>query len=273
VKTKEEGQDMNRFFQWLLASAVLAMAALPAFAQDIPDTAATDQSEDQAPPSANDTGATPTPTDPTTVIAQWGPAPNIGPDADRAVAQRWFRDQNTLRGYWGVPIAARDPYLDWEAENLLRSRLGQPLLPQSQAVNKPPAALRSPQTDQAILSQPEFWTVSDDLWLAWLDAGRMPAIAFWEDSHPGEKWYTPDGYFRIEVWRQERFDRYRLMGIAGRVNTSGSAPTELPPGNKRELEQVAPGSVAAYQPMVYPDNLVAVVGYDPWINPDGSLRQ
>ena len=263
---------MNRLIRWLLASALLTMAALPAFAQDIPDGVATDQSEDQAPPFADDTGATPTPTDPATVIAHWGPAPSLGPDADQAVAQRWFREQNTLRANWGVPTATRDPYLDWQAENLLRSQLGQPPLPQPEGLTKPAAAIRSPQSEQAVLSEPEFWTVSDELWQAWTDGAHAQAIAFWQDTHPGEPYYSRDVYLRIERWRDVKFDRYRLMGVAGRVNTSNGEATDLLPGHKDQLEQIAPGSVAAYQPLVYRGNLVAVVAYDPWINPDGSLR-
>jgi len=70
-----------------------------------------------------------------------------------------------------------------------------------------------------------------------------------------------------------KFDRYRLMGLAGRANTNNRPPTELSWSGKDQLETIAPGSVGTYQPLVYSDNLIAVVGYDPWINPDGSLRQ
>jgi len=135
----------------------------------------------------------------------------------------------------------------------------------------PSAAAQSPQSDQAILSQTEFWTISDDLWQAWLDSINAKAITFWQENHPGESYYSRDVYLRIEQWRDVKFDRYRLMGIAGRVDATSGPPGDLL-GNKDELEQIAPGSVAAYQPVFYPDNLVAVVGYDPWINPDGSVR-
>lgn len=261
------------FARWLLICALITMIARPVFAQDVPPT---DQSQDQPPPPDDNPGATPTATptpDPATVIAQWGPAPSIGADADLAVAVRWFRDQNATRAHWGVPTATQDPYLDWEAENLMRSRLGQPSLAPPQGLTKPPAAVRSSQTDRAVLSQPQFWTISDDLWLAWLEQGHAQTIAFWQGNHPDENWYTPERYFRIEEWRQEKFDRYRLLGIAGRVNMGNSAAADLLPGHKDELEQLAPGSVATYQPLVYSGNGVAVVAYDPWINPDGSLRQ
>ena len=69
-----------------------------------------------------------------------------------------------------------------------------------------------------------------------------------------------------------RFDRYRLVGIAGRVNTSQAAPTALLSGEQSALEQIAPGSGDAYQPVAYGDNAVAVVGYDPWISADGRTR-
>ena len=49
-------------------------------------------------------------------------------------------------------------------------------------------------------------------------------------------------------------------------------PMAVPSAAQGKLEQIAPGSVAAYQPVIYPDNLVAVVGYDPWVTPDGTLR-
>jgi hypothetical protein len=265
---------MKVLMRWLLVGVVVTMATRPVFAQDTTDIPPTDQSQDQPPAATDDTGVTQALVpDPAAVIAQWGPAPSIGSDADRAVAERWFREQNTLRSNWGVPTATRDPYLDWEAENLLRGRLGQSPLEPPQGLTKPLAAMRSSQRDQAVLSEPQFWTISDDLWLAWLGQIQSRANAFWQENHPGEPYYSRDVYLSIEQWKDVKFDRYRLMGIAGRVNALDGAPTDLLSGNKNQLERIASGSVEAYEPLVYPDNFVAVVGYDPWINPNGSLRQ
>jgi hypothetical protein len=265
---------------------VLMLGVSPALAQDAPDGFTADQSQsqaidqgqaqDQAATPADDTNppaSPPAPADPAAVIAQWGPAPAIGPDADNAVAQRWFRAQNAERARWGVPTAARDPYLDWMAENLLRDRLGQQQLPQPEGLIKPAAIAQSPKSDQGVLSETEFWTVSDDLWQAWLDSIQGHPSQFWEEDHPGEQWFTVDRYIRLfKLQQMPRFDRYRLIGSAGRVDTSETPPTVLLSGEADELEALAPGVIAAYAPVSYTDNVVAVVGYDPWINPDGSIR-
>ncbi len=207
------------------------------------------------------------------VIAQWGPAPAIGSDADQAVARRWFRDQNAIRARWGVPTATRDPYLDWQAENLVRSSLGEAALPQPQGVVMPAVAMQSPQSDRAVLSQTTFWTISDDLWQSWLDSFQTGPSEYWQADHPGETWYTQDRYLRLfKLGQMPRFDRYRLVGVAGRVNTSQAASTALLSGEQSDLEQIAPGSGDAYQPVAYGDNAVAVVGYDPWISADGRTR-
>ena len=66
---------MNSSAVRLLVVVALWLGALPAFAQDAPDPAATDQGEgqDEVAPALD---ATPTPTaDAAAVIAQWGPAP------------------------------------------------------------------------------------------------------------------------------------------------------------------------------------------------------
>ncbi len=262
----------------------LMLAVSPVFAQDAPGASATDQSQptqgqdqDQsAPPSDDTSSATPVPTpssvDAAAVIAQWGPAPATGPDADKAVAQRWFREQNTKRSRWGVPTATRDPYLDWLAENLLRDHLGQPPLPQPAGLTIPAAAKSSP-SDQAVYTQTEFWTVSDDLWQAWLDSFESQPPSDWSAERPGVPWFSRDNYlYLFKLQKTPEFDRFRLIGVAGRVNTTNSQPAALLSGESGDLEAIAPGALAAYEPLVYPDNLVAVVGSDPWINPDGSLR-
>jgi hypothetical protein len=255
----------------LLVVVALWLGALPAFAQDAPDPATMDQGQDELAPASD---STPTPaTDPSAVIAQWGPAPAVGPEADQAVARRWFRDQNAMRTRWGVPTATRDPYLDWQAENLLRNSLGQAALPQPQGVVMPTIAPQSQQSDQGVRSTTEFWTIGDDLWQAHLDNIAAESLAFWQVDHPDDILYTRDNYLKLFKWGQTpRFDRYRIMGVAGRVNTRNGVPTALLSGQQADLKQIAPGSVDAYQPVIYSDNLVAMVGYDPWITPDGTLR-
>lgn len=277
---------MNTLVTRFIALGItLLFAVSPVLAQDAPDTSPTDQAQqtqgqdqDQSAPPPDDTSsATPVPTpvsaDVAAVIAQWGPAPEVGIDSDRAVAQRWFRDQNTVRARWGVPTATRDQYLDWQAENILRSQLGEPQLPQPQGVTRPATVAQNSQSDQAVLSEPEFWTVSDDLWQARLDSVQGHPSEFWQEDHPGEQWFTVDRYIRLfKLQQMPRFDRYRLIGAAGRVDTSGSPATAIQVGQADALEAIAPGSITAYSPLSYPDNVVAVVGYDPWLNPNGTIR-
>ena len=178
---------MNSSAVRLLVVVALWLGALPAFAQDAPDPATTDQGQgqDELAPALD---ATPTPTaDAAAVIAQWGPAPAIGSDADQAVARRWFRDQNAIRARWGVPTAMRDPYLDWQAENLVRSSLGQAALPQPGGLVIPTAVAQSQQSDRGVRSATEFWTIGDDLWQAHLDSIATDSLAFWQADHPGEQ--------------------------------------------------------------------------------------
>ena len=46
-----------------------------------------------------------------------------------------------------------------------------------------------------------------------------------------------------------------MIGVAGRVNANNSTPIAVPSAAQGKLEQITPGSVAAYQPVIYPDNL------------------
>ncbi len=270
--------------EWM-ARVVVALALLltvvPASAQESPDSssaaAVADQSDDsggttsdQSPPSSAD-ATPPAAVDPQAVVAQWGPAPTMGADADQAVARRWFQDQNTKRARWGVPTANRDPYLDWEAQNALRAYLNQPALPLPNGLSKPSAAAQSPQSDRAVHVEPQFWTVSDSLWQAWLNTFEARIPLDWQLERPDEPFFTREAYLQVQEWRRQRFDRYRLLGVAGSV-VNNQQPQVLPESDKTQLEQIAPGSVAAYQPQEYENSLVAVVGYDPWINQDGSLR-
>lgn len=255
---------------------VIMLGVSNAVAQGVPARSTADQTESQATDEGQDQdqGAppAPAPADPAAVIAQWGPAPAIGPEADKAAADRWFREQNVMRARWGVPTATRDPYLDWMAENRLRDHLGQPQLPRPQGLT-PPAVVQRSQSDQGIVAESEFWTVSDDLWQAWLDSFESQPPSDWESERPGVPWFSIDNYLSLfKLQKTPRFDRFRLVGAAGRVNTSSSQPAALLSGESRELEAIAPGSITAYEPLVYPDNLVAVVGSDPWINADGSFR-
>ena len=72
----------------------------------------------------------------------------------------------------------------------------------------------------------------------------------------------------VTIVKKDNWEAY----VAGRVNANNSTPIAVPSAAQGKLEQIAPGSVAAYQPVIYPDNLIAVVGYDPWLTSDGTLR-
>src|SRR6266542_4460653 len=155
LRERRGGDSMKALaIRFITLGIVLVLAVWPTFAQEAPDPATEDQAQtqsvdqgqgdqDQGAPAVDDTSSAPSPTpapapaDAAAVIAQWGAAPSIGPDADKAVAQRWFREQNAMRARWGVPTAMRDPYLDWQAENLLRERLGEPQLPQPPGLTWP----------------------------------------------------------------------------------------------------------------------------------------
>jgi hypothetical protein len=255
----------------LFAVILIVSLSVTAFAQDDPTVSGVGEDQQQDGPVATEEPGSPPPSGVLDVIGQWGTAPTIGADADEALARRWFRNQNAARGRWAVPTAQRDPYLDWQAENALRGSLGEPLLPAPPGVSAPGAG--TSQREQGLLSESEFWTVSDDLWQAWLDSFQIGPSEYWQESHPGEVWYTRERYLKLFVLGQmPRFDRYRILGVAGRVDSKNLGPAPLLPGNEAELEAVAPGSVGAYLPVRYAGNIVAVVGMDPWISADGTLR-
>lgn len=270
--------------QWMgrmVVALALLLAVLPASAQELPDSSSaavvTDQSDDsggttsdQSPPSSAD--ATPTAAvDPQAVITQWGPAPATGYDSDQAVARRWLREQQAERARWGIPSVSRDPYLDWEAANALHTYLNEPLDPQPPGLTKPKAAQQGPESDRGVRTDQWYWTVPDDLWLAWLDTFQNRVPDAWTAVHSNEPWFTRERYLRLEEWRRQRFDRFRLVGVAGRIDNS-KPPAPLLPFDQQTLEQLAPGSMQVYQPVNYSDSLVAVVAYDPWINPNGTIR-
>ncbi len=272
--------SMKRLLLRAVAALALLLAVAPVFAQEAPDagsagTALSDQADDGS-GSGSDQGA-PTPgpqvdVDTQAVIAQWGPAPEMGHDADQAIARRWLREQQAYRDRWGIPGVSRDPYLDWEAANELHTFLDEPLEPPPSGLVKPKAALQSPESNQVVRQHNAYWNVPDDLWQGWLDSWQNRVPAGWTAARPDEPFFTRDNYLKAQVWRGTPFDRFRLFGVAGRVNVA-NPPVPLLPFEQETLERLAPGSVETYQPVNYQDSLVAVVAYDPWMNSNGSLRQ
>jgi len=271
---------------WMLRAAVVAVALLlagvPALAQEAPnssaDGATANQSDDSgtaldqsAQPAADPTPSATPDVDTQAVIAQWGSAPEMGHDADQAVARRWLREQQAYRARWDIPGVSRDLYLDWEATNALHSYLNEPPEPQPAGLTKPSAVQQSPESNHGIKGDQWYWNVSDDLWQAWLDSFQNQAPGAWLADHPDEPFFTRANYMQVKEWRNKPFDRFRLVGVAGRVDTS-KAPIGLLPFDQQTLEQLAPGSLQAYQPVNYATSLVAIVAYDPWINPNGSMR-
>jgi len=263
----------------LVAVLALLVAVPPAFAQGVPDGGSTgvapyDQTDDVAGSGSDQNPPTTDPqvgVDAQAVIAQWGPAPEMGRDADLAIARRWLRDQQGYRDRWGIAGVSRDPYLDWEAANELHGFLGEPPEPLPAGLMKPQAAVQSVESNQQVRQHESYWPVSDDLWQAWLDSWENRVPAGWTAARPDEPFYTRDNYMKAQVWRGTLFDRFRLFGVAGRVNTA-NPPVPLMYGPLQTLERLAPGSSDAYQPVDYKGSLVAVVAYDPWMNPNGSLR-
>jgi len=263
----------------VVAVLVLLVAVPPVFAQGVPDAGRAgvtpyDQTDDVAGSGSDQNPPTTDPqvgVDTQAVIAQWGPAPEMGRDADLAIARRWLRDQQGYRDRWGIAGVSRDPYLDWEAANELHGFLGEPPEPLPAGLMKPQAAVQSVESNQQVRQHESYWPVSDDLWQAWLDSWENRVPAGWTAARPDEPFYTRDNYMKAQVWRGTLFDRFRLFGVAGRVNTA-NPPVPLMYGPLQTLERLAPGSSDAYQPVDYKGSLVAVVAYDPWMNPNGSLR-
>ncbi len=272
--------SMKRLLLRAVAALALLLTAAPVFAQEAPDagsagTALSNQADDGSGSTSDQGAPTPGPqvdVDTQAVIAQWGPAPEMGHDADQAIARRWLRDQQAYRDRWGIPGVSRDPYLDWEASNALHDFLGEPLDPPPAGLAKPEAALQSPESNQQVRQHESYWPVPDDLWQAWRDSQENKVPAGWAEAFPNQPYFSRETYLKAQVWRGTPFDRFRLFGVAGRVNVTNS-PVPLMPFHQETLERLAPGSVEAYQPVNYQDSLVAVVAYDPWMNPNGSLRQ
>jgi hypothetical protein len=137
-----------------------------------------------------------------------------------AVAARWFGDQNQQRSQSGVPTAKRDPYFDWQAENLLRDYLGEPHVDPPAGVTKPDVARRT-QMLSGIQNESQFWTVSDNAWLAYLVPSETQIAAVWAGDHPDDPHFTPDRYIRqMKLGTKSQFDRHRLVGVAGPVDLS-----------------------------------------------------
>jgi hypothetical protein len=250
----------------VLLALLLAMPVV--LAQDASDDSAAAGAADQTDGSApsSDQGA-PAAVDVQAVSAQWGQAPAPGKDADAALARRWLKN---------VQDVSRDPYLDWLAANKLHSYLHEPQEPKPSDLKPSAAVTQSPLSNDGIALGVQYWTVPDTLWQAEEDKtasddnlnGDPPG---WADAHPGQPFFTFENYMKTKEWQRAPYDRFRLFGVAGHVDTSGPS-TVLDLASGYTLEEVAPGSVAAYQPVIYMNGIVAVVAYDPWVNPDGSLR-
>lgn len=246
-----------------LALLVVQLTALPVLAQEAPDASVATDGGDQSTVADPTSGQSPAPDqaaaptrssniDVGAVIAKWGPAPKTGNEFNTALAQRWFRNQNQERSRWGVPTSSRDPYLDWTAENLLRDYLGEAHVDLPPGVNKP-VAMRT-QTDSGVRAEPVLWTVSDDLWQSVRDQTASDFLSQWEADNPGSQWYTKDSYIQLhKQGKTPHFDRFRLMGVAGRVNTAQPAK-QLLSGEDTELEAIAPGATArtSQPPMTTP---------------------
>ena len=207
---------------------------------------------------------------PDELTALYGAPPQTEAELNAAAARRWLDIENRDRQANNFPtelLARRDPVLDREAENTMRRKLGEPVLP---AVVDPTGivALDNKVHFTAYLCSPNcepFVTVPDRV----VDLLRQPTV----ESVAARSVSVPhlldfDYYNNKLTWAVQLptlphyWNSYRLFGIATRVHTDQEV-VEHRDAVRAATESVAAGGSDVWDPREYKVDIV-VLAYDPW---------
>lgn len=202
--------------------------------------------------------------------AVYGSVPATVDDLNAAAARRWIHQENRDRQQSNFPghlLARRDPVLDREAENTMRRKLGEPVLPSVVDPNGQ-VALDKKTHFTAYACSPNcepFWTIPDRA----VDVIRQAPV---EDalarSVSRPELFDFQRYNRQLTWAVQLprlphyWNSYLLFGIATRVHPD----QEVADGRaaaRGAVEALAPGGADRWDPRELRVDMV-VIAYDPW---------
>lgn len=208
--------------------------------------------------------------DPDELTATFGRPPRTQDELNAAAAQRWLDQENRDRQASNFPsdlLARRHPVLDREAENTMRRRLGEEVLPpvvdatgQVALDNKThfTAYACSPNCDP-------FWTVPDRV----IDIYRQSSvedIAAQSVARPellDFQRYVSQLTWAVQLPRYPHYwNSYRMFGIATRVHLDQEI-AEHRDAVRSAVDSIAPGGADLWDPREYKLDIV-VIAYDPW---------
>jgi hypothetical protein len=207
---------------------------------------------------------------PDELTATFGTPPRTQDELNEAAAQRWVDQENRDRQSSNFPtdlLARRHPVLDREAENTMRRRFGEEVLPplvdptgQVSLDNKThfTAYACSPNCDP-------FWTVPD----RFVDVYRQPSVedvAAQSVARPellDFQRYTSQLTWAVQLPRYPHYwNSYRTFGIATRVHLDQEV-AEHRDAVRSTVEALAAGGADVWDPREYKLDIV-VIAYDPW---------
>jgi hypothetical protein len=208
--------------------------------------------------------------DPDELSATFGQPPRTQDELNTVAAQRWLNQENRDRQASGFPadlLAHRHPVLDREAENTMRRRLGDEVLPplvdatgQVALDNKThfTAYACSPNCDP-------FWTVPDRVVESYRQSS-VEDVAAQSVARPEPldfQRYVSQLTWAVQLPRYPHYwNSYRTFGIATRVHVDQEV-AEHRDAVRTAVEAIAPGGADLWDPREYKVDIV-IIAYDPW---------
>ena len=204
------------------------------------------------------------------LTATFGTPPQSQDELNEAAAQRWLDQENRDRQASNFPadlLASRHPVLDREAENTMRRRLGEPLLP---PVVDPTGqvALNNKVHFTAYDCTPDcdpFWTVPD----RFVEVYRQTSV---EDVAAQSvvkpqlldfQYYLDQLTWAVTLPRFPHYwNSYRAFGVATRVHLDKEVADHREAA-RSAVEAIAPGGADVWDPREVKVDYV-IVAYDPW---------
>jgi hypothetical protein len=204
------------------------------------------------------------------LTALFGVPPRSQDELNAAAAQRWLDQENRDRQMNNFPadlLARRHPVLDREAENTMRRRFGDPVLP---PVVDPSGqvALETKTHFTAYACSPNcdpFLTVPDRV-LDVYHQSSVEDIAAQSVASPkllDFHHYASNLTWAVQLPRYAHYwNSYRMFGVATRVHLDQEI-AEHRDAARAAVDAVAPGGVDLWDPREYRMDIV-VIAYDPW---------